>query len=162
LSWWAATYTNKHEEHARDRVLTDAELKARASPDSEFGAIVKLLALTGQRANEIGGLRWTEVRDDEIVLPKDRVKNKREHTIPLSDATKAILGKFRSNHRTHVFGVVDTGFTGWGYAKQQLDARLGDAVAHWTLHDLRRRRQLAWRNRPRKDSAYSRTLSRPS
>src|SRR5262249_4652683 len=40
------------------------------------------------------------------------------------------LAKFRSNRRTHVFGNVDTGFTGWGYAKRQLP--------HWRIHDLRR------------------------
>src|SRR5262249_3264590 len=135
-----ASYTNKHKEQPRDRVLTDAELKAiwRACPDSEFGAIVKLLALTGQRANEIGALRYSELHDDEIILPKERTKNKREHTIPLSDTAKALLNKFNGYDRTHVFGVVDTGFMGWGYAKRQLDDRLGDAVAHWTLHDLRR------------------------
>jgi integrase len=133
-------YTNKHQEQTRDRVLTDAELKTiwHACPDSDFGAIIKLLALTGQRANEIGGLRWDELRDNEIVLPKTRTKNKREHTIPLSAPAKSILDKFRSNHRTHVFGAVDNGFDGWGYAKRQLDARLGGGVAHWTVHDLRR------------------------
>jgi integrase len=135
-----ASYTNKHQEQARDRVLTDAELKTiwHACPDSDFGAIIKLLILTGQRANEIGGLRWDEVRDGEIVLPKIRTKNKREHTIPLSGPAPSILDKFRSNHRTHVFGAVDNGFDGWGYAKRQLDARLGGGVAHWTVHDLRR------------------------
>jgi integrase len=133
-------YTNKHQEQTRDRVLTDAELKTiwHACPDSDFGAIIKLLALTGQRANEIGGLRWDELRDDEIVLPKDRTKNKRQHTVPLSVPAKSILDKFRSNHRTHVFGAVDNGFDGWGYAKRTLDIRLGDTVAHWTVHDLRR------------------------
>jgi integrase len=133
-------YTNKHQEQTRDRVLKDAELKTlwHACPDSDFGAIIKLLTLTGQRANEIGGLRWDEVRDGEIVLPKSRTKNKQEHTIPLSGAAKSILDRFRSNHRTHVFGRVDNGFDGWGFAKRQLDARLGGSVAHWTVHDLRR------------------------
>ena len=98
------THTHKHQEQSRDRVLTDAELKTvwHACPDSEFGAIIRLLILTGQRANEIGGLRWDEVRDNETVLPKSRTKNKREHTIPLSGAAKSILDKFRSNHQTHV------------------------------------------------------------
>jgi integrase len=134
------TYTNKHAEKSRDRVLTDTELKTiwGACRDDDFGAIIKLLILTGCREAEIGGLRWSEVHHDEIVLPDNRTKNKREHTVPLSDAANTILDKFRNDNRTHVFGVVDTGFTGWGYAKRQLDDRLGNTVAHWTIHDLRR------------------------
>jgi hypothetical protein len=29
-------------------------------------------------------------------------------------------------------------FSGWSKSKQRLDERLGDKVAPWTLHDLRR------------------------
>ena len=137
-------YTNKHKEKSRDRVLTDAELKTiwKACPDSDFGAIIKLLILTGQRANEIGGLRWDELHDEQIVLPSVRTKNKRAHIVPLSDPARAILGQFRADGRTHVFGRVDSaGFDGWGYAKRIFDARIaekGKPLAHWTVHDLRR------------------------
>jgi integrase len=134
-----ASYTNKHEEKSRDRVLTDAELKTIwcACPNSDFGAIIKLLVLTGQRANEIGGLRWEEVHDEQIVLPSLRTKNKRTHIVPLSDPARAILDQFRAHGRTHVFGRADsTGFDGWGFAKRNLDTRVG--LEHWTIHDIRR------------------------
>jgi integrase len=137
-----ASYTNKHAEKSRDRVLTEAELKTiwRAAPDSDFGTIIKLLILTGQRANEIGGLRWDEVHDEQIVLPSLRTKNKRTHIVPLSDPAKSILGQFRADGRIHVFGRVDiTGFDGWGFAKRTLDARMvGKPLPHWTIHDIRR------------------------
>jgi integrase len=137
-----ASYTNKHAEKSRDRVLTDGELKTiwRDCPDSDFGAIIKLLILTGQRANEIGGLRWDEVHDEQIVLPSLRTKNKRTHIVPLSDPAKVILGRFRADGRTHVFGRADTiGFDGWGFAKRTLDARIaGKPLPHWTIHDIRR------------------------
>lgn len=44
------------DEIARDRVLTDAELAAvwRNAGDADFGAIVRLLILTGQRREEVG------------------------------------------------------------------------------------------------------------
>jgi integrase len=135
-----ASYTNKHQEQARDRVLSEAELKQiwKACPDSDFGAIIKLLILTGQRANEIGGLRWDEVHDEQIVLPSARTKNKRAHIVPLSDPARAILDQFRAHGRTHVFGRADsTGFDGWGFAKRNLDAR-GGPLEHWTIHDIRR------------------------
>ena len=51
--------TNKADEGApRDRVLTDAELAAiwKAAPDSDYGRIVRLLMLTGQRRDEIGSV----------------------------------------------------------------------------------------------------------
>jgi integrase len=47
----------------RDRVLSEAELAEiwRALPDSVYGTAIKLLMLTGQRCEEIGGLRWSEI-----------------------------------------------------------------------------------------------------
>src|SRR5262249_6629475 len=138
-----ASYTEKRKENSRTRVLSDTELKAiwAACRDNGFGAIIRLLVLTGQRKSEIGSLRWDEVQDEQIVLPPQRTKNGRTHGVPLSDAAKAILDKFRSNHRTYVFGRYDSGFGGWNTAKSELDANIAKAskpIEHWTLHDLRR------------------------
>ncbi len=74
--------TNKHSNaKPRDRVLSDAELVAiwKAAPDSDFGRIVKLLMLTGQRRDEIGSLRWSEIdiAGKLIALPSERTKNGR-------------------------------------------------------------------------------------
>jgi integrase len=138
-----ASHTNKHEEKSRERVLTNAELKGiwDACLDNNFGAIVKLLLLTGQRRTEIGSLRWNEIYDDQIVLPAERTKNKRAHTIPLSDAAKAIFKQISNEGRRCVFGRADSGFGGWAWSKAELDARIaksGGPLAPWTLHDLRR------------------------
>ena len=138
------SYTGKRKEGSRSRVLSDGELKAvwDALDDTDHGAILKLLTLTGQRAAEIGGLRWDEVRDDRIELPGERTKNKRSHTVPLSDPARAILDQFRMVGRTHVFGRDDAaGFRGWGVSKQRLDERIaksGVTMAPWVVHDLRR------------------------
>src|SRR6516225_1186407 len=55
--------TNKREERPRERVLTDAELRLiwNALDDNQYGTIVRLLMLTGQRLTEISGLRWSEI-----------------------------------------------------------------------------------------------------
>jgi integrase len=124
-------------------VLTDAELRTiwKACGDDDYGAVVKLLVLTGQRANEIGELHWDEVHDEQILLPGERTKNGRAHVIPLSDTAKDILGKIESKSRTYVFGRDDSGFQGWSKAKERIDARIakaGKPLEHWTLHDLRR------------------------
>jgi integrase len=131
--------TNRHEEKSRERVLTDTELKAvwNACADDDYGRIVRLLVLTGQRLGEIGALRWDEVRDGLIMLPSPRTKNHRPHTVPLSNPAGAILSGPSLAGRTFVFGRDDlNGFCGWSKSKRRLDMRSG--VTGWTLHDLRR------------------------
>jgi integrase len=133
-----ASYTNKRDEKSRERVLSDAELKAiwGACLDDDYGAVLKLLMLTGQRANEIALLSWDELHDEQIVLPGERTKNARAHIVPLSEPAKAILANFRKGNRRYVFGRDDTGFQGWSKSKERIDAQL--KLPHWTVHDLRR------------------------
>jgi len=138
-----ASYTNKREEKSRERVLTNAELKTiwKGCLDDDYAAVLKLLMLTGQRANEIAELRWDEVHDEQIVLPAERTKNSRPHIVPLSESAKAILSNFSPGDRKYVFGRDDSGFQGWSKAKEKIDARIAEAakpLAHWTVHDLRR------------------------
>ena len=161
--------TNKSEESPRDRVLNDHELRTiwKYAGDEHYGAIIKLLMLTGQRANEIASLRWTEltvttvpekritdtvklpqINISAIELPAERTKNKRSHMVLLSAPADAILaaqprrvaddGKLRE----FVFGIGQRGFSGWSRCKERLDERitkeLGKPLDHWTPHDLRR------------------------
>ena len=56
--------TNKRDEKARDRVLADAELRLTSGKHSATISMApssSYLMLTGQRANEIAGLRWAEI-----------------------------------------------------------------------------------------------------
>jgi integrase len=133
--------TNKQAERSRDRVLSDPELAViwQACLDDDYGRIVRLLMLTGQRLTEIGDLRRPELDFDKrmIELPGTRTKNKKPHQVPMSDSVVAILtAQGRTEGCDGVFGHVD-----WHRAKQQLDARItvaGKAVPDWTHHDLRR------------------------
>jgi len=127
----------------RDRALNDGELRKvwRASADTgEHGTIVRLLILTGQRKSEIADLQWSEIDFDkrQIVLPAARVKNKREHIVPLSDEALHVL---QSMHvvadRDFVFGEGRKGFQGWSKSKAALDAKLR-RMKPWRVHDLRR------------------------
>jgi integrase len=131
--------TNVQKENPRDRVLTDGELAAiwKAAADNDYGRIIRLLMLTGQRRDEIGALRRSEVRDNEkmICLPAERAKNGREHLVPLSDAAASILGDC-IRHGDHVFGRRQTGFGGWSKGKLALDESCG--VRDWVVHDIRR------------------------
>jgi len=130
---------------ARDRVLADDELRLiwNALGDDPYGDILKLLALTGQRRDEIGGLRWSEVDLDQalIALPAERTKNSRPHDIPLSDPALAILkARPRLAGSEFVFTTGANGYRGWSNNKINLDARIAakGPIAPWRLHDLRR------------------------
>jgi integrase len=126
---------------SRERVLTDAELGAilRACPQNAFGGIVKLLALTAQRRNEVGGMRWGELDLDGAVwrLPKTRTKNEQEHIVPLSTAAVAILQDHALANGPAPLVWGHRPFTSWSKAKAALDGRIGP-LADWRLHDLRR------------------------
>jgi integrase len=129
----------------RDRVLADDELlriwQATAG-DTDFDRIVRLLILTGQRRSEVGGIAWPEI---DVVLgtwtiPGARTKNHREHKLPLGSLAREIIASVQQIvGRDVLFGSrAARGYTKWGLGKKVLDARLGDRVRAWTLHDLRR------------------------
>jgi integrase len=126
-------------------VLTDTELAAiwNNAPANDYGAIVRLLALTGQRREEIAGLRWSEVIDlgdaskARIELPGERTKNGKPHDVPLSaDAVAILQGIKQRDGRDLVFGEGEGGYSGWSASKMALDIKSG--VKRWRLHDLRR------------------------
>ena len=146
-----AINTNRRveKESPRTRVLSDAELAAvwNACGDDDYGRIVRLLVLTGQRRDEIGSLTWDEIDTDANVLNLSgtRTKNGREHTVPLPPRALDILRAMKRGERAHVFGIGNGGFQGWSRAKLALDRRIAAAwpvdaksFDHWTVHDLRR------------------------
>jgi integrase len=137
-----ATGCNKAAESgARDRVLTNDEINHlwHALPKGDYGDITKLLLLTGQRRQEIGDLRWSEVdmETGQITLPAERTKNGRQHVVPMSATVAAILrARPRNPDRDLIFGERAGGFGDWSKAKARLDAKL--KLPAWRLHDLRR------------------------
>jgi integrase len=138
------TGTNRAPAFARDRVLTDDELRAvwRACGDDDYGRIVRLLLLSGQRRNEVGGMRWAELDLARGVwtIPAARTKNRREHIVPLSAAMLSLIPEPPAPSREAVFGHPQRGWSGWSKAKAALDWRIGDGTIGdpWRLHDLRR------------------------
>ncbi|MES0385987.1 MAG: site-specific integrase, partial [Hyphomicrobium sp.] len=107
----------------------------------DYGVIVRLLILTGQRKCEIADLVWSEIDfvKDQIDLPGARTKNSRPHVIPLSTRAAATLaGVPERNGRDFVFGEGGKGFQGWSKSKLILDTKLPADMPPWCLHDLRR------------------------
>jgi integrase len=160
-----AAWTERREEVARNRLLTDDEIREiwAALRDDAYGDIMRLLILSGARREEIGALRWSEVNVEHglISLAPERTKNHRAHEILLSPPALAVL-KSRSRLAWPdgspcdlVFGRGARGFADWVGSKTDLDGRIlaarqaaakqaGADVAEvkpmpaWTPHDFRR------------------------
>jgi integrase len=151
-------------ESSRDRVLSAEELRliwhACEAIGWPFGPLVQLLMLTGQRRDEVGAMRWSEIDLDRRLwtIPRERVKNDQAHQVPLSDPAMAILRSLPKVGGSAGFVFTTTGTTavgGFSRAKERLDAttlqtmrneaaEMGRNPAevlplpHWTFHDLRR------------------------
>jgi integrase len=105
--------------------------------DGPYGGIVALLALTGQRREEVAQLTWEEIdlASRTWTLPASRTKNGKPHIVHLSKQVITVLrtprlGKF-------VFSLSGTKpFQSFSAAKRELDKL--SQVTGWRLHDLRR------------------------
>src|SRR5262245_319471 len=134
-------------ERARDRVLSDDQLRrvwaAAEKLDGTFGPLVKLLALTGQRRDEVAGVRWDELDLDTRLwtLPPARTKNNQPHEVPLSKAALAVLQKVPRIASSPFVLTTNGGASpasGYSKNKRRLDALLPADMPPWRLHDLRR------------------------
>jgi integrase len=146
----------------RDRVLSEPELRVvwnACEQLGDFGALVRMLMLTGGRRDEVAGMARSEVDADHArwTLPAARSKNRREHEVPISRQARALI-----EGRTGPFLFGRDGcnpFSGYSKAKARLDEQIarqraeqrlgrklrkgedaepGDHLQAWTLHDIRR------------------------
>ena len=129
-------------EVARDRVLNDQELAqvilAARNIGGSYGGIVELLALTGQRREEVARLQWEELDLAQRVwrLPRSRTKNAKAHVVHLSEQSMAVLRRL-DRRGPYVFSPIgNKPFQKFSKAKRLLDAL--SRVTGWRLHDLRR------------------------
>jgi integrase len=130
---------------ARERVLTDAELRAvwqaAEAMGYPYGPTFKLLILTGQREREVADASWSEIDLDKALwtIPASRMKGGRAHAVPLSRAALDLL-RALPRWKGGDFVFTTTGgakpINGFSKAKARID-RLS-AVADWKIHDLRR------------------------
>jgi integrase len=144
----------------RKRVLSLEEIRAfwRAAEKLgwPFGPVLHLLLLTGQRRDEVAGMRWSEIDfitgvwripGHHILLSgrERRTKNTEDHEVDLSAQAFAILNGcpressvdgyvFTTNGKTQV--------SGFSKIKNRLDAKMGHFLetdlTPWRIHDLRR------------------------
>ena len=65
--------------------------------DDRYGGIVELLALTGQRREEVARLAWDELdlAQRTWTIPKQRTKNAKPHIVQLSDQSIGVLKRMQ-------------------------------------------------------------------
>lgn len=98
--------------HRRERVLSKDEIQRLFSAMEEenqiYQDVVMLLLLTGQRKACVLSMEWKEINHEQKlwIIPVSKIKSKKPHVVPLSEATMRILIR-RSNealpNEKHVF-----------------------------------------------------------
>jgi integrase len=113
----------------RERVLLPEEIQQVWAYDfAPFSTILKLCLLTGQRRTEIASIIPEWIKDGVLTIPSEITKNKRRHTIPVSEQVQEFCSQAP-------FGKKGA-FNGWSRAKMMIDKVVD--IPHWTIHDLRR------------------------
>ncbi|KGM55987.1 hypothetical protein N800_10175 [Lysobacter daejeonensis GH1-9] len=106
------------------------------------------LLCTALRWSSAAGLQWSEVdfKSKAVTIPADRMKGKKEHTLPLGPAMLAMLKHRKSEARSKVYvfpGLPheERGLTPIGRLSSRFLAKIKDAEGQpitWSPHDLRR------------------------
>ena len=138
-----ANVRTQHKLVSRERVLTDDELrrvwKACDKVSVSFGAMVRVLILTMARRNEVAEMPRAELSESLWSIDGSRSKNKQPLDVHRTAAFNAIIESlpfdgpfvFEGRHHGKPLG-------GFSDLKTKLDEAIGEGVAPWTLHDLRR------------------------
>jgi integrase len=138
------------------RPAIDRKAKAKRMDDEPlgfpFGGLLRVLALTGARRDEIASARWSEIDFDKklLRLAPERMKADAAHVIPL---TESVIEIFKDLPQLGEYVFTASGkrpVSGFSKMKRQLDTAMLEELrrgaerpekielAEWRLHDLRR------------------------
>jgi integrase len=165
---WIGEPPTKHisrpaDEEARDRVLNNGEIerlwRGCDGLGWPFGPYIKLLLVTGQRRNEVAGMKWEQIDlgNKLWTLPREETKAKRQHEVPLSPMAIELLENVPRNGK-YVFSTTGkTPISGFSKAKERCDKIMArvqleatgkkkwtdnefekNLIPAWRLHDIRR------------------------
>jgi integrase len=133
----------------RERLLSDTEIalfwRACDAIGTPYGALFKLLLLTGVRLREASDMTRGELHADTWTIPGARTKNHRPLSLPLPQLALKVIDEVPviASDAGYVFTVAGKrGVNTFSQAKRELDKAMakiaGRPVAAWRLHDLRR------------------------
>jgi len=131
-------------EQARDRVLTDDEIRAVlhvcAKDAYPFRQFVPLLLATAQRRGEVSQMKWSQLDLDakQWVIPAELSKNGKPHVVPLNDFALRLLAEVpRFTDCDWVFTTTRRSpISGFSKALRHIHAE--SETTAWRYHDLRR------------------------
>lgn len=131
-------------EQSRDRVLADPELATIWNACGQLGwpggPLVRLLAATGARRDEIAHAAWSEIDLEArtLTVPPERFKSGTTHVILLNDGAVEVLQNCPVVGESGLLfpSQADTPISSYARIKNNL-AGLSE-VSGWRLHDLRR------------------------
>lgn len=96
------TRIRKNKEKSRSRILSNHEIKelweSLEDPkqwDLSTRLALKFLLITGQRPGEVAGARWDEIQGEVWTIPAERMKNKEQHSVPLTSLAMDVLDATR-------------------------------------------------------------------
>jgi integrase len=146
-----------HQSQPRERALSDEEIRTlwNRLPEvfkrtKNVQRILQLCLITGQRVGEVAGLPSTELDLKGRIwnLPASRTKNKRRHTVPLSELALSVITDAIADADGSAFlfpegegalsPVVVTRTLGRALTPTADHPRGRFEIAHFTPHDLRR------------------------
>ena len=138
-------------ERARDRILSDDEIRAvwkAAEANGTYGALIRFLLLTAQRLDKVLTMRWADIspmkwpsNTPPVWTINTAVREKgNAGAVQLPAAALAILETLpRFADNDFVFAGRGGGhIVMGGRVKRAFDAKLPVGTPGWTLHDLRR------------------------
>jgi integrase len=136
-----AAFMQPSNEKSRDRVYSDAELRAiwkasEAALSWPYGPFVRFLLVTAQRRAQVRDMKWAEI-DEARGLWTSRTKENRLHPLPLADLANEILA---DAHRLGEYVFSSTGKRGlsnMSYLARKIREAPG-TPKDFRLHDLRR------------------------
>jgi len=126
---------------ARERVLSDDEIRALWTGTSVLSIMARLQLMTAQRIGSIGQMKWDDLdlKDKAWNIPAHDMKSGKAHTVPLSDRAVSLLSGWPRLPGPYIFGVGSNGSKAFnGRSKGMLRMRKSGAASDWRLHDLRR------------------------
>jgi integrase len=149
-------------ETKRERTLSADEIRglwpAFDALGYPFGSFFAMALVTGQRRDEVAGMKWSEIKPRPLpatdanvtplewvwVLEGDRTKSGRPHAVPLSPLAMTTLAGL-PHLGVYVFTTTgDRPISGYSKAKADLDRAVAETrkkakdLPSWTIHDLRR------------------------
>jgi integrase len=125
------------------RILDDDEIRAvwKAADDGgTFGALVKVLLLTGQRREKVVTMEWDDIRDGVWTIASESREKANAGVLGLPGMALAVIKAqphIENNPYVFAAGVGKGPFNSFSQRKAELDEKLTD-MPRWVLHDLRR------------------------